>query len=105
MPESDVQTQLMELQNSLNRLAAEKQAMAQAAVKAPAQAAEGAEEEPELPDWLADLAKLDREEALAKLATMGRDWLGELDQDLKSVKPSTLLLIFSLGVALGKLTN
>jgi hypothetical protein len=59
---------------------------------------------PELASWLGEDTDIDAEAVVANLkAGIGR-WLDGFDEDLKNTRPSTLLLVFGLGVMVGKMT-
>ena len=58
----------------------------------------------DLPEWLRELEHLDPDELLSQLREGALNWLQEFDEDLKDTRPSTLLVIFGLGVLVGKLT-
>ena len=60
-------------------------------------------EEPRAPvDALEDILK-DVDDGKLDLAGQVRDLLDSLDQDLRESKPSTLLIVFALGVLIGRL--
>ncbi len=56
-------------------------------------------------NWFEELEGLEAEEVLERIRAAAGDKLGELNAELKDIKPSTLLLIFGLGVVLGRLTS
>jgi hypothetical protein len=100
MSDQSIQTELLELQRQLQQLELAKK---KEASDAPQQ--QTASTEQPLPDWVSELAEIDKEAALEKLTQLTKSWLINLDNDLEAVKPSTILLILGLGVMLGKLTN
>lgn len=58
-------------------------------------------------DWLDELKELEGlepEQVLERIKDSTGEWLGELNEELKDIKPSTLLLVFGLGVLVGRLT-
>jgi len=61
-----------------------------------------------LPGWLSELldeeGELDADAVLATIREAGSEWLDGFNEDLSSVKPSSLLAIFAFGVLVGKLT-
>jgi hypothetical protein len=100
MHEQSIQNELLELQKQLQQLEAAKNSRAADATLKKT----GSDEQP-FPDWVSELGDLDKEVAMEKLTQLAKSWLVELDRELEAVKPSTVLLIFGLGVMLGKLTN
>lgn len=58
----------------------------------------------DLADWLGEEGEIDAQAILADLKAGASRWLGEFNEDLKDTKPSTLLLVFGLGVMVGKMT-
>ena len=59
---------------------------------------------PDLADWLGEEGEIDAQAILEDLKAGASRWLGEFNEDLKDTKPSTLLLVFGLGVMVGKMT-
>jgi hypothetical protein len=59
----------------------------------------------DLKGWLGELEGLDGEQLLARIRDEADRWLGEVDADLKDANPSTLLLVFGLGVLVGRLSQ
>lgn len=61
-----------------------------------------------LPDWLSAMldeeGELDPDAVIAVLREGGNEWLEGFNEDLASVRPSSLLAIFALGVLAGKLS-
>ena len=58
-----------------------------------------AEEKQAVDDLLEDMPDL------AHLRDMAGDWLESLNEELKDTRPSTILLIFGLGVLVGRLSS
>ncbi len=59
---------------------------------------------PELVAWIGEDGDIDAQAILDRLKAGAGRWLEGLDEDLKGVRPSTLLLVFGLGVMVGKMT-
>ncbi len=59
---------------------------------------------PELADWLGEEGEIDAQAIVDDLKAGASRWLGEFNEDLKDTKPSTLLLVFGLGVMVGRMT-
>ena len=59
----------------------------------------------DLKGWLGELEGLDGEQLLARIREEAGRWLGEVDADLRDANPSTLLLVFGLGVLVGRLSQ
>ena len=56
-------------------------------------------------DWLSGLDHLDATQMLERVKDVTGNWFVDINDDLKDVKPATLLLIFGLGVLVGRLTS
>ncbi len=56
-------------------------------------------------DWLKGLEDLDPAQLLERMKDVTGDWFVELNDELKDVRPATILLIFGLGVLVGRLTS
>ena len=56
-------------------------------------------------DWLSGLDDLDATQMLERVKDVTGNWFVDINDDLKDVKPATLLLIFGLGVLVGRLTS
>ena len=56
-------------------------------------------------NWFEELEELEAEEVLERIRATAGEKLGELNEELKDIKPSTLLMIFGAGVVLGRLTS
>ena len=56
-------------------------------------------------DWLSGLEDLDTTQILEHIKDVTGNWFVDINHDLKDVKPATLLLIFGLGVLVGRLTS
>ena len=59
----------------------------------------------DLKGWLGELEGLDGEQLLTRIRQEADGWLGEVDADLRDANPSTLLLVFGLGVLVGRLSQ
>ena len=94
--------QLMLLEQE--RLARQRESTSQEA--AAADRAPAAEESlpPDLSSRLGENGDIDAQAVLADLKAGAGRWLAALDEDLKDTKPSTLLLVFGLGVMVGIMT-
>ncbi len=110
MSEQDTTEQLYAMRAQLQRieqerLAREKEATATEQIPPVAESApESAALPPELASWIGEEGDIDAEAVLDNLkAGVGR-WLEGFDEDLKNTRPSTLLLVFGLGVMVGKMT-
>ena len=113
MKDDKVNDELESLRSQLRELEFRREAQARS--EAPAESADhGAEtindtvddtlNADDLPEWLRELEQLDPDELLSQLREGALNWLQEFDEDLKDTRPSTLLVIFGLGVLVGKLT-
>ena len=71
------------------------------------QASATAEESPRdsIEDWLNGIDGLDTTQILERIKDVTGNWFVDINDDLKDVKPATLLLIFGLGVLVGRLTS
>lgn len=110
MAPSDMTSELAELQEQLHQLELER-AKEQQPFASPVQASE-AEPGDSLSamatdpgNWLEELEGLEAEEVLEKIRAAAGEKLGELNEELKDIKPTTLLMIFGLGVVVGRLTS
>ena len=56
-------------------------------------------------DWLSGLDHLDATQMLERVKDVTGNWFVDINDDLKDVRPATLLLIFGLGVLVGRLTS
>jgi hypothetical protein len=56
-------------------------------------------------NWLEGLAELEPEQLVERIKVAAGEWFDDVNEELKDVKPSTLLLIFGLGVLAGRLTH
>ena len=56
-------------------------------------------------DWLSGLDDLDTTQILERIKDVTGNWFDDINDDLKDVSPATLLLIFGLGVMVGRLTS
>ena len=110
MSEQDTTEQLYAMRAQLQRmeqerLAREKEATATEQVPPAAESApESAALPPELASWIGEEGDIDAEAVLDNLKTGVGRWLEGFDEDLKNTRPSTLLLVFGLGVMVGKMT-
>lgn len=59
----------------------------------------------ELASWLKENQDIDPQAILDELKEGAGQWLDGFNEDLKDTRPSTLLLVFGLGVLAGKLTS
>ena len=106
MSESDTALQLQQLRLQLDRLEQERQQKA----AAPAPVAANPEPPPpqdipeELSAWFDGDGNIDAEAIIENLKASTAKWLDGIDEDLKEAKPSTILLVFGLGVMVGRLT-
>lgn len=107
MSDNDTAEQLRQLRADLDRLEAQRREHA-APPPAPGTTASAAEPVQELPQelaaWLQQDGDIDAEAIIARLKAGTADWLDGLNDDLKDTKPSTILLLFGLGVVVGRLT-
>jgi hypothetical protein len=55
-------------------------------------------------DWLEGLEDIDPVQILERLKAGAGDWFDELNDELKDVRPSTVLTIFGFGALVGRLT-
>jgi hypothetical protein len=110
MREDDTTEQLYAMREQLQLLEKERLERQR---EVPARAVSAAEETgtpagetlpPELASWLGEEGEIDAQAILADLREGANRWLGEFNEDLKDTKPSTLLLVFGLGVMVGKMT-
>ena len=113
MAASDSSEQLHQLRSQLDALEQERKARAASAEAALAAAPDPASPDTEsalnipeeLTDWLTDDGEIDAEAILERLKDSTSRWLEGLDEDLKDTKPSTILLVFGLGVMVGRLSK
>ena len=72
-----------------------------------ARASDTAQESPResVEDWLSGLDDLDTTQILERIKDVTGNWFVDINDDLKDVSPATLLLIFGLGVMVGRLTS
>ena len=111
MSDQDTTQQLYALRAQLERLeqerlnrersATDRESIQSAAVSAP----EMEELPPELASWLGEIGDIDAEVILDNLKSGIGGWLEGFDEDIKNTRPSTLLLIFGLGVMVSKMTS
>ena len=59
----------------------------------------------ELSSWLEQDGDIDPQAILDELKEGASQWLEGFNEDLKDTRPSTLLLVFGLGVLAGKITS
>ncbi|MGI9294474.1 MAG: hypothetical protein ACR2PS_10885 [Pseudomonadales bacterium] len=59
----------------------------------------------ELSSWLEQDGDLDPQAIFDELKEGANRWLDGFNEDLKDTRPSTLLLVFGLGVLAGKITS
>jgi hypothetical protein len=103
--------QLKQLRQQLDQLEDERR---RAAAPPPppgamANAAKSPETEPpdipeELSGWIHPDGEVDAEAILDSLKSSTSNWLETINEDLKDTKPATILLVFGLGVMVGRLT-
>lgn len=111
MADNDVTAELMAMREQLQQLEQERYRQQArplpAAVAADPQstATEAAQADKDWLDELKELEGLDPEQVLERIKDSTGEWLEELNHELKDIKPSTLLLVFGLGVLAGRLTQ
>jgi hypothetical protein len=113
MLDSNTAEQLQALRKQLDQLEQEREARTSAAVEPVARTAAASKPAAVDPDdalseadsWLFEDGEIDLEAILDGVRNHATDWFDEFNEDLKDTKPSTLLLVFGLGVLVGKLTN
>ena len=99
MPNEDLNAEIEQLRKQLQALQSERESASEPSQpKEDERQKEKQEPVTEVEDILADmdLDKLD-------LAGQVKKLLDSLDQDIKDTKPSTLLIVFALGVLIGRL--
>ena len=106
MSETDTALQLQQLRMQLDRLELERQQKASAAQ--PVAAAPATPPPQEIPEelsaWIDVDGNIDAEAIIENLKSSTAKWLDGIDEDLKEARPSTILLVFGLGVMVGRLT-
>ncbi len=110
MATPDMSSELADLRDQLHQLELERAKE----LKPAASATKAAETEPddlvaekatEAGNWFEELEELEAEEVLERIRAAAGEKLTELNEELKDIKPSTLLMIFGAGVVLGRLTS
>jgi hypothetical protein len=110
MATHDMNSELAELREQLHQLELDR-AKEQQPVVSPVQASDAGPDDSastgavESSKWFEELEGMEAEEVLERIRAAAGDKLGELNQELKDIKPTTLLMIFGLGVVLGRLTS
>ena len=114
MPQSDTEQQLQQLRQQLDRLEDERRRAAPVTpdvAASPAAAPDPSGGNPqgtnipeELAAWLDPDGELDAEAVLDSLKSSTSGWLESINEDLKDTNPATILLVFGLGVMVGRLT-
>ena len=110
MLDSNTAQQLQALRKQLDQLEQEREARASGAIEHVENTSEPAAVAPddalaEAASWLLEDGEIDLEAILDGVRNHASAWFDEFNEDLKDTKPSTLLLVFGLGVLVGKLTN
>jgi hypothetical protein len=111
MADNEVTAELMAMRAQLQQLEQERHRQqasptpASVAIDSQMPAAEEAQADKDWLDELKELEGLDPEQVLERLKDSIGEWLGELNSELKDIKPSTLLLVLGLGVLVGRLTK
>ena len=98
MPNEDLHAEIELLRKQLNAIQSERESAGTNAEPKTDERVQEASETVALNDLLSevDIDKLD-------LAGQLRELLDSLDKDIKNTKPSTLLIVFALGVLIGRL--
>ena len=98
MPNEDLHAEIEQLRKQLQALQSERESASTSAQQNEDKQQKEQEPATEVNEILADidLDKLD-------LAGQVKKLLDSLDQDIKDTKPSTLLIVFALGVLIGRL--
>ena len=110
MATHDMNSELAELREQLHQLELDR-AKEQQPVVSPVQASDAGPDDSastgavETSNWFEELEGMEAEEVLERIRAAAGDKLGELNEELKDIKPTTLLMIFGLGVVLGRLTS
>ena len=108
MTQQDTTEQLQALRAQLQQIEQERAAhdrQATAAAPRPSESSAATQAlPPELASWLGENGDIDAQEILDNLKAGIGLWLEGFDEDLKNTRPSTLLLVFGLGVMVGKMT-
>jgi hypothetical protein len=111
MKDQEIASELQTLRSQLKQLAQDRLQHKAAASKpsefANIQSSLTARESPResVEDWVSGLEDLDTVQVLERIKNVTSDWLVDINDDLKDVRPATLLLIFGLGVLVGRLTS
>jgi hypothetical protein len=111
MEDQEIASELQTLRAQLKQLEQDRLQYKEAASKpnkvANTQASLAAQESPResVEDWVSGLEDLDTAQVLERIKGVTGDWFVDINDDLKDVSPATLLLIFGLGVLVGRLTS
>ncbi|MDA9981866.1 hypothetical protein N9H39_03845 [Gammaproteobacteria bacterium] len=99
MPNDDLSEEIQLLRKQLGEL--QKQQDTHAPPVGSSEDEEPQEAKPSTPD---SAEAIDKESALSEdLVNQFRDLLDSIDKDIKDAKPTTLLIVFALGVLVGRL--
>lgn len=111
MKNQEIASELQTLRAQLKQLEQDRLQHKEAASKpsevANAQASLAAQESPResVEDWVSGLEDLDTAHVLERIKDVTSDWFVDINDDLKDVRPATLLLLFGFGVLVGRLTS
>ncbi|MDC0948726.1 hypothetical protein OAS86_05230 [Gammaproteobacteria bacterium] len=87
---------LVAMQKTLQQLAKQRQQRAARATD---------DQGPVPPDWLRDLESLDVDHVIAQARQQVGEWVGQFDEELGDVRPSTIALLLGAGFVLGRMSK